>query len=348
MRLPDACLMDLKESIIATGSSWIWGGRALDREKGSFLLGSFCFVCEPKRAKSSIITAQLLLDSLDLESSEFGMTKSRVRVVARVRPSSGSSSLLTVSLTPSATLSTSMSPSESTSTSCLTLDPLSSVLTVARPFCAPKSYKFDRVLPPGASQDSCFDASVNVPGLAEDVFLGLSGGVMCYGQTGAGKTYPMFGDMGEDHRVEVEEGCGHEGGESEGGTDEYSDNYESCGAEKIGALRWGGKNLTAKEMLRTPKRTRHATKIRKQQAGTANAGERQVRKRVAPPQLNSTQLTQHTPRTHHLRLSSTPAAAAAASAAAAAGVAAALGSGLHGSDPVHSFSASVGDKVRVL
>lgn len=313
----------------------------------SFFFFWFIFVhFELKRAKSSIITAQLLLDSLDLESSEFGMTKSRVRVVARVRPSSGSSSLLTVSLTPSATLSTSMSPSESTSTSCLTLDPLSSVLTVARPFCAPKSYKFDRVLPPGASQDSCFDASVNVPGLAEDVFLGLSGGVMCYGQTGAGKTYTMFGDMGEDHRVEVEEGCGHEGGESEGGTEEYSDNDESCGAEKIGALRWGGKNLTAKEMLRTPKRTRHATKIRKQQAGTANAGERQVRKRVAPPQLNSTQLTQHTPLTHHLLLSSTTASAAAA-ASAAAGVAAALGSGLHGSDPVHAFSASVGDKVRV-
>ena len=85
----------------------------------------------------------------------------------------------------------------------LHIDPITSTVKVHRDYCPPRQFTFDRVLPPFASQGAVFDASVNSSTtIIDDTFKGLSGGVLCYGQTGAGKTFTMFGDMGDDVVVE--------------------------------------------------------------------------------------------------------------------------------------------------
>jgi len=59
-----------------------------------------------------------------------------------------------------------------------------------------------RVLPPGCTQPSLYACTITYPSLTVQVFSGLSAAVLCYGPTGSGKTYTMFGDMGEDGEVE--------------------------------------------------------------------------------------------------------------------------------------------------
>jgi len=118
---------------------------------------------------------------------------SRVRVIGRIRPSLKDNEQESVDI-----LSLSPSSSPRAAVPLLSVDALASTISVTKPYCKPKSFKFDRILPPRCTQGQVFDASINVPNMIEEVFKGMSGGVMAYGQTGAGKTFTMFGDMGND------------------------------------------------------------------------------------------------------------------------------------------------------
>ena len=57
----------------------------------------------------------------------------------------------------------------------------------------PKSFVFDRVLPPAASQEELF---LEIEPAVLSVFRGINSTVLAYGQTGSGKTYSMVGEKG--------------------------------------------------------------------------------------------------------------------------------------------------------
>lgn len=64
------------------------------------------------------------------------------------------------------------------------------------------TYTFDFVLGPQATQQDVFK-QVGVPTL-NDVFNGFNATVMCYGQTGAGKSYTLLGPNGLVHNFAKE------------------------------------------------------------------------------------------------------------------------------------------------
>ena len=55
----------------------------------------------------------------------------------------------------------------------------------------PRTFAFDRVFGPSSSQHDLFEA-VGLP-IADAVLGGFNGNLLTYGQTGAGKTFTMFG-----------------------------------------------------------------------------------------------------------------------------------------------------------
>ena len=57
----------------------------------------------------------------------------------------------------------------------------------------PKSFVFDRILPPAASQEEVFQ---EVEPAVLSIFRGVNATILAYGQTGAGKTYSMIGRTG--------------------------------------------------------------------------------------------------------------------------------------------------------
>ena len=57
----------------------------------------------------------------------------------------------------------------------------------------PKSFVFDRILPPSASQEELF---LEVEPAVLSVFRGINCTILAYGQTGSGKTYSMVGEKG--------------------------------------------------------------------------------------------------------------------------------------------------------
>ena len=61
--------------------------------------------------------------------------------------------------------------------------------------------RFDSVLNPTHSQSVTYD--VVAQGVIGEVVKGYNGAVLCYGQTGTGKTYTMFGES--SHRAPLGE-----------------------------------------------------------------------------------------------------------------------------------------------
>ena len=57
----------------------------------------------------------------------------------------------------------------------------------------PKSFVFDRILPPAASQEELF---LEIEPAVLSVFRGINSTILAYGQTGSGKTYSMVGEKG--------------------------------------------------------------------------------------------------------------------------------------------------------
>lgn len=57
----------------------------------------------------------------------------------------------------------------------------------------PKSFVFDRILPPAASQEELF---LEIEPAVLSAFRGINSTILAYGQTGSGKTYSMVGEKG--------------------------------------------------------------------------------------------------------------------------------------------------------
>ena len=109
-------------------------------------------------------------------SSSAKPSKTRVKVVIRIRPQNreDAENLLPEEQQP-----------------CVEVGPSPSEIMLSRPFYAPKRFGYDCVLPPSCSQEDAYEAVAG--DIVRDTLEGFNATVMCYGQTGAGKTYTVFG-----------------------------------------------------------------------------------------------------------------------------------------------------------
>lgn len=100
----------------------------------------------------------------------------RMRVVVRVRPLLAADKAMLI---------------EGDLEDCTRLERGSQGLALLKPYGTPKDFTFDRVLGPTATQEETFESTM-APVLA-DVMRGYNGTVLCYGQTGTGKSFTAFG-----------------------------------------------------------------------------------------------------------------------------------------------------------